>query len=63
MSFLINQLKKYQTNDLKWACRMSTAGRGLRLHQVSKRSEQNLRTFDTPAEAIIDFIDQEERKV
>jgi len=59
VSFLINQLKQFEKKGLKWVCRMSHIRSGLQLHQVEKRDEQYHRTFDTPAEAIIDYVDRE----
>lgn len=45
-------------NGLKWTCRWSTTGRGLRLHQMGSRDGDDVSApvFDTPREAIENFL-------
>lgn len=44
---LLGKLKEMETPGIKWICRMSSMGRGLRLHQ-----DQEIGKYDTPQEAI-----------
>lgn len=44
---LLNELEFNATPGMKWICRCSTIGRGLRLHQ-----DPQMGKYDTPREAI-----------
>lgn len=55
---LLADLQQYQTEGLKWVCRQSMTGRGLRLHQIASR-EYWEEAADTPAEAITKFLERQ----
>lgn len=71
-SALLDELAKVGENlGERWICRRSTTGRGLRLHQTSseklidgsyRQSLTGLPTFETPREAIEDFLEREDTR-
>jgi len=56
MNNLLNELSKYQLDGMKWVCRKSTTGCGLRIHQ-SPSGE-----FLTPADAVKNFLEDNPSK-
>lgn len=45
-----------QRFNLKWVCRESSTGRGMRLHQLADSEKSNVESFDTPKEALEVFF-------
>lgn len=54
---ILYEIGKRSPRYKRWVCRWSTTNRGLRLHQVS--SEAWGESFETPLEALQDFIERQ----
>lgn len=53
------ELEKVAQKGLRWVCRWSTSGRGLRLHQTRGTMDgvSMQATWPTPQEAVRDFLE------
>ncbi|MBK6906269.1 MAG: hypothetical protein IPH08_03760 [Rhodocyclaceae bacterium] len=46
--------------EMRWCCRDSVSGRGLRLHQTTALADRNgIPTHRTPREAVVSFLQRE----
>lgn len=54
---ILNDLLEFADPNLRWVCRQSSTGRGLRIHQTIEID--GIKTYDSPEAAIKAFLNEQ----